>query len=149
MRIILSLIFSLSLLFLSFGSVAEDADPCSEMPPECRFNLLYDAVDNELNQTYKAIVSKINSGGFDDFMVDADYIKEGLIKSQRAWLKFRDTNCNAYYRVWSGGTSRNADELLCLSKMTEERTQFLDRLYLQGELMELPAIPSDLKERFQ
>ncbi|MFC3150725.1 lysozyme inhibitor LprI family protein [Litoribrevibacter euphylliae] len=145
----LRIILLLFLCFFSFGSVAEETDPCADMPPECRYLLLYEATDTKLNQTYKAIMSKINSGGFDGYRVEKEYIKEGLIQSQRAWLKFRDSNCNAYYRVWSGGTSRNTDEMVCLSKMTEERSQYLDRLYLQEELMDLPAIPSGLKERFQ
>ncbi|WP_434141384.1 lysozyme inhibitor LprI family protein [Pseudomonas luteola] len=60
---------------------------------------------------------KIDSGGFDGGLVPKEELSQSLRQSQRAWLKFRDDNCEAYYTLMSGGLSRNEDREVCLGKL--------------------------------
>jgi len=90
----------------------------------------YERVDAELNKTYQLVVQKIKSDEFSDYLVSKQSIQQSLLRSQRAWLKYRDANCAAVYTLFSGGTSRNADRLSCLTEMTTTRSQKLRELYL-------------------
>lgn len=102
-------------------------EPCVTPGPE-------ESVDAKLNRTYRDIMHKIDSGGFDGGLVPKEELSQSLRQSQRAWLKFRDDNCEAYYTLMSGGLSRNEDREVCLGEMTSERTRFLEKIYLQGKL---------------
>ena len=104
-------------------------EPCVTPDPE-------ESVDEKLNRTYRDIMRKIDSGGFDGGLVPREELSQSLRQSQRAWLKFRDDNCEAYYTLMSGGLSRNEDREVCLGEMTSERTRFLEKVYLQGKLFD-------------
>lgn len=90
----------------------------------------YEQADAELNKTYQLILKKIKANEFEDYLVSKQSIRRSLLKSQRAWLKYRDANCDAHYTLFSGGTSRNTGRLVCLSEMTTQRAQQLRDLYL-------------------
>lgn len=70
----------------------------------------YQQADRELNQVYQQIVSR---GTWPE-----------LRNAQLAWIAFRDANCEFE------GYGSSANNNLCLIRMTEERTQELER-YLQ------------------
>lgn len=91
----------------------------------------YSQADIQLNKIYQRIVNKVELDGFEEYQVPKNEIKTSLLKSQRTWLKFRDANCEAYYRLFSGGTSRNVDALVCLNDMTVTRSKQLQKLYLE------------------
>ncbi|QEU26300.1 lysozyme inhibitor LprI family protein [Pseudomonas luteola] len=87
--------------------------PCVTPGPE-------ESVDAKLNRTYRDIMHKIESGGFDGGLVPKEELSQSLRQSQRAWLKFRDDNCEAYYTLMSGGLSRNEDREICLGVRSRE-----------------------------
>ncbi|MDP2714374.1 lysozyme inhibitor LprI family protein [Rheinheimera sp.] len=90
----------------------------------------YELADSELNNTYRRIMQKIAADEFEGYRVAKADIKDSLVKGQRAWLKYRDANCEAYYTLFSGGTSRNVDRTQCLTEMTNTRVLLLKKVYL-------------------
>jgi len=79
----------------------------------------YERNDAELNRIYKALLEKSSSED------DAKEIRGRLIESQRAWLKFRDTNCRWRGRVMLGGTGERVIIAGCLNQMTIDRVKEL------------------------
>ncbi|RDE06402.1 lysozyme inhibitor LprI family protein [Sphingomonas aracearum] len=71
--------------------------------------------DAELNRYYTAAVTRLSKE------------REGtalakLRASERAWIAYRDAECNAVYENWKGGTIRGAMALGCRTKITIART---------------------------
>jgi uncharacterized protein YecT (DUF1311 family) len=129
MKIFSSTGLLIALNMVSFSAIAEDTS-CDLGLELCQLEESYEKSDTELNITYKNILNTINSGGFDHYMVSRESIKASLVKSQKRWINFRDSNCEAYYSLMSGGTSRNADKMQCLIQMTQERSIYLKKTYL-------------------
>jgi uncharacterized protein YecT (DUF1311 family) len=72
--------------------------------------------DNQLNDNYKRLISKISPKR-----------KEALLSAQRAWIRFRDANCN-FYGDPEGGTSARLSADECLLNATADRAQELKLL---------------------
>lgn len=72
--------------------------------------------DARLNKAYKALVADLNPER-----------KKQLLEAQRAWLKFRDTNCNFYYDP-EGGTIARVQAVDCMMTMTANRATELENL---------------------
>ncbi|WP_455232814.1 lysozyme inhibitor LprI family protein [Geopseudomonas aromaticivorans] len=126
----------ITLLALSLTSLLTNAESACDLPGQlCKAQSDYEKADKELNETYQRILAKINSGGLDDGLVPRTEITESLRKSQRSWLRFTQDNCYAYYKIYSGGTSRNWDFMTCQRKMTIERTNFLKATYIEGKVI--------------
>jgi len=53
--------------------------------------------------------------------------KEGLLEAQRAWIKFRDTNCNFYYDP-DGGSAAHLAGSDCMLNATADRATELKNL---------------------
>ena len=70
--------------------------------------------DARLNKAYKALVADLNPER-----------KKQLLEAQRAWLKFRDTNCAFYYDP-EGGTIARVQAVDCLMTMTANRATELE-----------------------
>ncbi|MGK6321682.1 lysozyme inhibitor LprI family protein [Sphingomonas sp. DT-51] len=49
-------------------------------------------------------------------------LAQSMERSQRAWILYRDRECNAVFDFWSGGTSRIAADRLCAIRLTRHRT---------------------------
>lgn len=103
---------------------------CEFSPAACDVMAGYDIADDKLNDVYQNIVGKIESNQFDGYLVAKGEIKTSLVAAQRTWLKYRDAHCDAYYTLFSGGTSKNIDRMICLTEMTEQRILVLQKLYL-------------------
>lgn len=125
--LLFSLLFSLS---FSMPGFAEPMDPRCGLPESlCELQLEFDAADRDLNNVYQAIIKKIQNNAFSDSLVDKSDLSNSLRTSQRAWLIFRDENCEAYYTLFSGGSDRNQTRMTCLIKMTQQRTDYLATTY--------------------
>ena len=124
-------IFLLALM-LPLQSFAETAQ-CQFSESECEALSHYQESDQELNQIYQRVMGKIHSNEFEEYLVPKEEIQQSLQNAQRAWLQYRDSHCEAYYRLFGGGTSRNVDRLFCLRQMTIERTILLQKVYLDGD----------------
>ena len=122
--------YTLFLLLFSNVAFAE----CEGLPESlCIAQNRYDAADTQLNQTYQRILKKVELNDYKDYLVSKKLIKQTLVDAQRAWLSFRDAHCESYYRLSSGGTSRNSDRLECLAQLTSARTEQLKQLYALGQ----------------
>lgn len=78
----------------------------------------YKKADAELNRIYKSVLKDLNS---------ADV--PGLRKAQRAWVVYRDAQCNAEYALWGGGTGGSAGHLHCLLSLTQQRISYFKEFY--------------------
>ena len=72
--------------------------------------------DARLNKAYKALVADLNPER-----------KKQLLEAQRAWLKFRDTNC-AFYFDSEGGTIARVQAVDCMMTMTANRATELENV---------------------
>jgi uncharacterized protein YecT (DUF1311 family) len=78
-----------------------------------------DRQDARLNNTYKKLMSKLSPDR-----------KKALLKAQRAWIKFREANCDYWFDPHGGSAARmNASG--CLLTMTATRAKELEGM-LEG-----------------
>lgn len=77
----------------------------------------YVKADAEMNRVYKQLMS----------VLTADQAKDQtkLREAQRAWVKYRDANCESESSLNEGGTIYPMVYDFCLASMTEERTKRL------------------------
>jgi uncharacterized protein YecT (DUF1311 family) len=112
---------------------AEDAYPCADAGNtieirEC-LDKAYSRADAELNTVWKQVMAQVAA---------ADYLpskerkawEEELLESQRAWIKFKEHDCDAVGFEWYGGTGAGGAILNCLLAHTEARTADLKERYL-------------------
>jgi uncharacterized protein YecT (DUF1311 family) len=72
--------------------------------------------DGLLNENYRKLMASLSTKR-----------KKALQEAQRAWLKFRDTNCDFYYDP-DGGTAARVDANECLLNATTDRAKELAQL---------------------
>jgi uncharacterized protein YecT (DUF1311 family) len=70
--------------------------------------------DARMNKAYKALVAELTSSR-----------KSQLLTAQRAWLKFRDANCD-YYADPDGGTMARVSSNDCVMSATASRAKELE-----------------------
>lgn len=88
-----------------------------------------DRADVALNAAYKAALADIPEMA-SEAPYDAKGWEAALRASQRAWVAFRDAECNDHVAMfWTGGTGATADILGCMTTKTEERTKELTERY--------------------
>jgi uncharacterized protein YecT (DUF1311 family) len=78
----------------------------------------YQKADAELNRIYKLAFKGLNAK-------EADNLKN----TQRAWIAYRDGQCDAEYAKWEGGSGGPAAHLACLYRLTQLRTRELHKTY--------------------
>ncbi|MDR8522447.1 lysozyme inhibitor LprI family protein [Shewanella fidelis] len=121
----------LLLSFTSFQLFAQGVDEeCQFSESLCGLQASFAAADKELNDVYKSINNRIKSGELSEStLVDAAELKQSLLSSQRSWLKFKESNCDAFYVLQSGGSQRNEARMECEIEMTKARTNYLKSWY--------------------
>jgi uncharacterized protein YecT (DUF1311 family) len=72
--------------------------------------------DALLNQNYRKLMASLSAGR-----------KKVLQEAQRAWIKFRDTNCDFYFDP-DGGSAARIDANECLLNATADRAKELAQL---------------------
>jgi uncharacterized protein YecT (DUF1311 family) len=72
--------------------------------------------DARLNENYKRLMSKVSAKR-----------KKTLLEAQRAWIKFRDLNCEFYYDA-DGGTAARLASNDCFLQATADRAKELKNL---------------------
>ena len=99
----------------------DKSDPCPDALTQLEINKCaaeqFRKADKALNVTYKRIISKLKASD-----------RANLIEAQRAWLKYRTSNCWAL-RQFHGGSLAPTDEAFCLQGLTEARTRELIEIY--------------------
>jgi hypothetical protein len=71
--------------------------------------------DAALNTTYKALLSKLDGGN-----------QQRLREAQRAWIGFRDKECNFRAQGGEGGSSSASTRSDCIAELTRQRTDALE-----------------------
>ncbi|MCP4385731.1 MAG: DUF1311 domain-containing protein [Hyphomicrobiales bacterium] len=89
----------------------------------------YKAADKELNVVWKHVMATIKP---EDYLpADAAKTwKDDLLSSQRAWITFKEKDCDAVAYEWYGGTGANLAVGSCLYNHTVQRTNDLKARYL-------------------
>ncbi|MCH8622805.1 lysozyme inhibitor LprI family protein [Undibacterium sp. TS12] len=81
-------------------------------------------VEAKLNAVYQRVMKmldkEIAAGDLDKAS------KTTLIEAQRAWLKFREADCNAVYQYHISGTIRGVMYIGCMQTHTERRIKDLE-----------------------
>jgi uncharacterized protein YecT (DUF1311 family) len=72
--------------------------------------------DALLNENYRKLMASLSTKR-----------KQALQEAERAWIKFRDTNCDFYYDP-DGGSAARIDANECLLNTTADRAEELARL---------------------
>ncbi|MFZ6653877.1 lysozyme inhibitor LprI family protein [Undibacterium sp. TJN19] len=69
-------------------------------------------VEAKLNQVYQRVLKSTEK----DYASEGNYadIKKSFINAQRAWIKFREADCDAVYQRNIGGTIRTVMHLGCM-----------------------------------
>lgn len=87
---------------------------------------LLDASDVELNLAYKRLLSSVDKNYQSHIEEKNEYIKK-IKFSQRAWIDFRDKNCEARsYQIEVGTQAYESSLYACKDKMTQERIKELN-----------------------
>jgi uncharacterized protein YecT (DUF1311 family) len=122
------------LLAASLGTAAAQSPPdCANATSnvemtDCAWKA-YKATDAELNVVWKHVMATIEP---DDFLPDdaAKTWKDDLLSSQRAWITFKEKDCDAVAFEWYGGSGANLAVGSCLYNHTVQRTNDLKSRYL-------------------
>ncbi|MBR7651076.1 lysozyme inhibitor LprI family protein [Brucella oryzae] len=115
----------IGVVFGSFAAIATaQADDCQNASSQAALNECYGKAykksDAELNKIFKTLQRRAD---------DAD-LKKKLVQSQRAWIAFRDAECDM--QTVGGGSISGMAYSICLSDLTTERVNDL-RKYLKCE----------------
>jgi uncharacterized protein YecT (DUF1311 family) len=78
----------------------------------------YKAADTELNSLYASLQGK-----------PGDAVSEKLRIAQRAWIKYRDANCEAEAELYAGGSVEPTVRAGCLERVTRARIAELHTIY--------------------
>ena len=57
-------------------------------------------------------------------------MRQRLRASQAAWLRYRETACAAVQEMYDGGTIAEVDVPGCKADLTESRTRFLQKYFI-------------------
>jgi uncharacterized protein YecT (DUF1311 family) len=120
--------------------LAEPADPpvdCNNASSTYEINYCSDAeleeADKELNATFQKALSSVASRASEEEQYDAKRWEQALRASQRAWIAFRDVECDGHIPMfWTGGTGTTAAVLGCKTTKAKARTEELRTLYEDG-----------------
>lgn len=89
-----------------------------------------DKVEAKLNDTYKKALAFLDNS---DPLIkeDAAKAKAKLKEAQRAWIKFRETDCDAIYSFNASGTMRTVLWIGCMQSHAEQRINELNN-FMEG-----------------
>lgn len=114
------------LLFLALlapPQVAWAATPCDALQTQLQMmecaDADYKSADAALNAAYREVMAELRK--YDETQPGWD-LSAALKAAQRAWLPFRDRQCDWEAAFVKGGTMEPLIRLSCLSEMTSRRT---------------------------
>ena len=124
MKAFFLLVFS-SLITISSQSNA--SDNCNNLKTQLEMNACaaneYQRDDAKLNEYYKELAEKLGPSE-----------KERLKAAQRAWIKFRDLQCELEASRYEGGSIRPLVRSSCLAQVTKQRNEDLRRMIEDASL---------------
>ncbi|MDK9604627.1 lysozyme inhibitor LprI family protein [Lelliottia wanjuensis] len=119
-------------IILLYSSFSHGADVCrnvtaSDQVDSC-LKSKKDSADKYLNEQYSMLLSKVNSEYINDESLKLDFVKN-IKKSQRDWIKFRDSNCKLYsFQIDNKSSAYETTINECVAKMSETRGKELAEL---------------------
>ena len=125
-------------VLLAFAPAAAD-DPA--LPADCTEALStvdmnncagaeFEKADAELNRVYKEAIASIPEMATGEQPFDKASWEAALRASQRAWIAFRDAECEDHVeKFWGGGSGRTVDIIGCKTEKTEQRTKEIKQRY--------------------
>lgn len=78
-----------------------------------------DSVEKKLNETYRKVLKSLNRP--DEGAMFYSEIKSKLIDAQKAWVVFRQKDCDAYLTLNASGTIRTIMYIGCMQTHAEKR----------------------------
>lgn len=95
----------------SLQAGAQPPNPCASASNTLEINECAQkelkAKDGELNKAYQALLKSLSPSMQGD-TTDYAAVKRELAEAQRAWIKYRDSDCGAKYKFWEDGSIRGA-----------------------------------------
>jgi uncharacterized protein YecT (DUF1311 family) len=116
-----SLVLAIPLVLLAAPALAGDADgvDCKNALTQFAMDVCagrdFDAADEKLNVVY----AKALAAQFDDAT------REKFKATERAWIKFRDAQCDHAAATFEGGSMQPQVHLECLTRLTNARVKEL------------------------
>lgn len=123
-----------ALLAASGPAAAMDPIDCTQALSTVEMNTCavaeFEKADKELNEVYARALKAIPDMAGDDPQFNAAAWEAALRVSQRAWIAFRDAECQDHIAMfWSGGSGGTVDVIGCKTEKTEARIQDLKTRY--------------------
>jgi uncharacterized protein YecT (DUF1311 family) len=84
----------------------------------------FEKKDKELNIAYQALMKTLTPSK-PIGMINYPEVRRQLTNAQQDWIRFRDNDCDAKYRLRQDGTIRTIVYLSCKTEHTEQRTKQL------------------------
>ncbi|OOG67731.1 hypothetical protein BLJAPNOD_01653 [Ensifer sp. M14] len=134
MKIRTTIIAGILLLAASPALAQEDDINCANAMTQADMNICshrdYEAADTELNTVYKQTVVAMRAKDKELGDISADYVgaEEALKKAQRAWIGYRDGQCELAGFEARGGSMEPMLVSGCLAQLTTTRTEELKAL---------------------
>ena len=97
----------------------------------------YAQADQKLNQVYTKLIEQIKGNINPDAIEQSDTAIETLnrlVASEKAWILYRDTQCNFEGTVMIGGEGESVVITGCLSRLTKERAKILEESIIQPKI---------------
>ncbi len=85
------------------------------------------AVEQTLNQTYQQALKALQQPDTETEKFSAT--RQRLVEAQRAWMKFREADCEAVYLQYVSGSIRNLMFIGCMQKHAERRIDDLKAVF--------------------
>jgi uncharacterized protein YecT (DUF1311 family) len=77
-----------------------------------------------LNKVYQRVLKTLDQG---ESATSSDAsIRNAFVAAQRAWIKFREADCNAVHQKYAGGSIRTVMYLGCMQNHAERRIKDLE-----------------------
>jgi uncharacterized protein YecT (DUF1311 family) len=106
------------------------ADPRTTVETNFCAEKAFKAADDALNAVYQKVLAWIAESDLETPYDPASW-EAALRASQRAWVAFRDADCNDLMPMeWSGGTGTTSAVLGCMIEKTKARSKELSERYL-------------------
>ena len=120
----------LILIVITLTPVAHASDPCKgDSYGEKRdcVKVKLKRSDRELNNVYKELHRMIRKAYAGEKVISAEDVKQALVRSQKAWIQFRDKECDfrSSQAVGGTGTLEGFVHTECQLEITEIRTKRL------------------------
>jgi uncharacterized protein YecT (DUF1311 family) len=117
-----SVILSLTITPAGFTQDRIALDPCANVEQGLELSNCiageYQRADAELNTVYRQVMSKL----------DNEEHKTALRNAQRAWIEYRDTNCEYETYLFRQGGPSEQHRVVCTTRMSMERTRELQEM---------------------